>query len=99
MAKINIGGKVSHEAQYPYQDRDPKLSCQTSKGKWNTGATVTRSLADYRCNEDKLKQLVYQFGAVATGIYASDDSFSNTNKVKKVIYRDALFAKYHFINK
>jgi hypothetical protein len=78
-----VGGKVSHEAQYPYLDRDPNLKCQTSKGKWNAGAMVTKLVSDYRCNEDKLKQLVYKFGAVATGIYASDSSFSNTNKVKK----------------
>ena len=33
-----------------------------------------------RCNEDKLKKLVYKYGAVATGIYASDRGLSNVNK-------------------
>jgi hypothetical protein len=52
--------------------------------------------------EDKLKQLVFKFGAVATGIYASDSSFSNTNKVKKSYKQRcaiALFPKCHLKNK
>jgi len=68
--------KVSHEAQYPYLDRDPNLKCM-GKPTWNTGASVTKAITDYSCNEDKLKQLVYKYGAVATGIYASDNGFGN----------------------
>jgi len=75
----SAGGTVSHEAQYPYLDRDPNLYC-ANKPKWNTGAKVSRAVIDYRCDEDKLKQLVYKYGAVATGIYASDPGFSNTYK-------------------
>lgn len=74
IADANIG--YSHESQYPYQDRDPNLSCQ-NKPTWKTGAKITDSLVDYSCNEDKLKQLVYKYGAVATGIYASDKGLSN----------------------
>ena len=47
---------MSHEAQYPYLDRDPNLKCM-SKATWNTGAKVTKALTDYSCNEDKLKKL------------------------------------------
>merc|ERR1712088_1266083 len=68
--------KVSHEAQYGYLDRDPNLKCM-GKPTWNTGATVTKGITDYSCNEDKLKKLVYKYGAVATGIYASDNGFGN----------------------
>merc|ERR1719273_1804381 len=75
----NSGKKVSHEAQYPYLDRDPNLKCM-GKPTWNTGAKITRAVTDYRCNEDKLKKLVYKYGAVATGIYASDRGLSNVNK-------------------
>ena len=75
----NANRGVSHEAQYPYMDRDPNLSCQ-SNPTWNTGAKISRSLTDYGCNEDKLKQLVYTYGAVATGIYASDHGLSNAGK-------------------
>merc|ERR1719512_415684 len=70
---------VSHEAQYPYLDRDPNLKCM-GKPTWNTGAKVTSAITDYSCNEDKLKKLVYKYGAVATGIYASDNSFGNYAK-------------------
>ena len=48
--------EVSHEAQYPYLDRDPNLKCM-SKPTWNTGAKVTKAITDYSCNEDKLKKL------------------------------------------
>jgi hypothetical protein len=75
----NSGKKVSHEAQYPYLDRDPNLKCM-GKPTWNTGAKITKAITDYRCNEDKLKKLVYKYGAVATGIYASDRGLSNINK-------------------
>ena len=47
---------MSHEAQYPYLDRDPNLKCM-SKPTWNTGAKVTKAITDYSCNEDKLKKL------------------------------------------
>merc|ERR1712088_380877 len=46
---------VSHEAQYPYLDRDPNLKCM-GKPTWNTGAKVTSAITDYSCNEDKLKK-------------------------------------------
>merc|ERR1719436_2113614 len=77
IAKSSKG--YSHEAQYPYLDRDPNLRCM-NKPTWKTGAKITRSITDYRCNEDKLKKLVYKYGAVATGIYASDRGLSNVNK-------------------
>merc|ERR1711962_219103 len=77
IAKSSKG--YSHEAQYPYLDRDPNLRCM-NKPTWNTGAKVTKSITDYGCNEDKLKKLVYKYGAVATGIYASDRGLSNVNK-------------------
>ena len=47
---------VSHEAQYPYLDRDPNLKCM-GKPTWNTVAKVTSAITDYGCNEDKLKKL------------------------------------------
>ena len=52
----NSGKAVSHEAQYPYLDRDPNLKCM-GKPTWNTGAKITKAITDYRCNEDKLKKL------------------------------------------
>merc|ERR1712088_874105 len=63
---------VSHEAQYPYLDRDPNLKCM-GKPAWNTGAKVTSAITDYSCNEDKLKKLVYKYGAVATVGYGTEN--------------------------
>merc|ERR1712088_353545 len=62
---------VSHEAQYPYLDRDPNLKCM-GKPTWNTGAKVTSAITDYSCNEDKLKKLVYKYGAVAVVGYGTE---------------------------
>ena len=72
------GGVSPHEVKYPYLDKYPNLNCRKASrvAKWNSGAKVTDATYDYRCNEDKLKQLVYQKGAVLVGIYASDDAFS-----------------------
>ena len=71
------GGVSPHEVKYPYLDKYPNLNCRKASrvSKWNSGAKVTGATYDYSCNEDKLKQLVYQKGAVLVGIYASDDDF------------------------
>ena len=72
-------GRTAHEADYPYQDRDPNYSCQ-AKPMWNSGAVVYHAATDYGCNEDKMKALIWEFGAVSTGIYASDSGFKNNYK-------------------
>jgi len=74
------GGTHSHETDYPYQDRDPNYSCQTDKPKWNSGAIIDKAIVDYGCDEDKMKKMIYYHGAVATGIYASDSGFKNSDK-------------------
>merc|ERR1712212_899894 len=74
----NNGGVSPHEGAYPYLGKYPNLNCRKAKcvSKWNAGAKVVKSIYDWRCNENKLKQLVYQKGAVLVGLYASDDAFS-----------------------
>ena len=71
------GGVSPHEAKYPYLDNSPKLNCNAASRvpKWNSGAKVTDSAYDFRCNQDKLKQLIYEKGAALVGVYASDDLF------------------------
>ncbi len=69
-------GVFNHEADYPYLDRQPNLKCQ-SKTTWNPGAKISKTTSDFGCSEDKLKALVYEFGAAVTAIYASDTSFGN----------------------
>merc|ERR1719229_1372406 len=59
----------------PYKDRYPDLRCPSNLKLWKHGAKVTSYLADWRLNEDNLKKLVYEHGAVTVGIAASDDAF------------------------
>jgi len=70
------GGQGPHEATEPYLNDSPLLYCP-NKAKWNSGAKVSDVAYDYSCNADKLKQLVYQHGAVSVAIYASDSGFGN----------------------
>jgi hypothetical protein len=52
------GGEVPHEAEYPYLYKEPNRTCPLDAKIFNTGAKVTHSSKDYKCNEDKMKQLV-----------------------------------------
>ena len=71
------GGVSPHEGAYPYLGKYPKLNCNQASNvnKWSSGAKVVDSVYDYGCDEEKLKQLVYEKGAVMVAIYASDDKF------------------------
>lgn len=71
------GGTFNLEADYPYKSAVTANSCDNSKAKYQAGAKVTKAVIDYECTEDKLKALVATYGAVTTGIYASDTSFGN----------------------
>merc|ERR1719510_2066497 len=69
-------GQYNHEADYAYLDREPNLKCQ-DRPFWNAGSIVSASVIDWWCDEEKMKGLVYRYGAVATHIYASDSGFGN----------------------
>merc|ERR1719510_2565483 len=69
-------GQYNHEADYAYLDREPNLVCQ-NKPYWNGGSKVSTPVVDWWCDEEKMKGLVYKYGAVATHIYASDPGFGN----------------------
>ena len=71
------GGVSPHEGSYPYLDKYPNLNCNKARyvRKWNSGAKVVQSIQDWSCNEEKLKKMVYENGAVLVGLYASDDGF------------------------
>jgi len=71
------GGQFYHEIDYPYLDVSPAKKCPSNVKTYNSGAKVDKALVDLRCNEEKMKALVAQYGAVLTAIYASDDSFGN----------------------
>merc|ERR1719215_847656 len=68
------GKQNSHEAQYPYQERTPNLQCQNNPT-WSTGTKVKRAIVDYNCNAEKMKQLVYKYGAVSGALYAGHSNF------------------------
>ena len=73
------GGQGPHEANYPYLGKYPHLNCKAASKvpTWNSGAKVSQVSWDYQCNEAKLMQMVYQYGAVVAGVYASDDAFKD----------------------
>ena len=73
----NLKGQSVHEGNYPYLNTDPKLICPAGNPIYNSGAYVSASLPDYRCDENKLKMLVATYGAAVTGVYANDLAFSN----------------------
>jgi len=76
-----VGGQSPHEAEYPYKNRNPLKNCGEAQGirKWNSGAYVANS-AYHRipeANEEELKKLVAETGAVLGALYASDHAFGN----------------------
>ena len=72
-----LKGQSTHEADYPYLDRNPKLTCPVGKPIYNSGAFVQEPLVDHSCTEDRLQTLVATYGSAATAIYASDKAFGN----------------------
>ena len=71
-----IGGHLPHENSYMYLGASPKLNCKSAPKKmWNSGAKVTKGTVDWTCGASKLKSLIHSNGAVAVGVYASDNSF------------------------
>ena len=70
------GGQMPHETSYPYLGSSPKLNCNSAPTTmWNSGAKVTKGTVDWTCGASKLKSLIHSNGAVAVGVYASDNSF------------------------
>ena len=67
-------GFVNHENHYPYLNNKPNLKCQNVKP-WKAGARVEKSRVWERCDENRLKELVYNYGAVVSVIYAGDQGF------------------------
>ena len=73
------GGVSKHESTYKYLGTSPKLTCTAANNvaNWNPGYKITKATYDYSCTEAKLMQLVAKYGAVLTGVYASDNSFGS----------------------
>jgi len=60
---------LAHEAQYGYQDTASTYVCPTLAG-YNIGAMITSNYYTYSADEDLLKTLVYQYGAVIAAVQA-----------------------------
>jgi len=61
---------LTHESTYPYLNTAPKLTCPTT-APYNRGARVSSSYYTYSGTEEKLKQAVYEHGAVVTTVAAA----------------------------
>ena len=73
------GGVSKHESKYGYLGSSPKLTSKAANkvANWNPGYKISKATWDYKCTEAKLKKLVAKKGAVATGVYATDNSFGS----------------------
>ena len=71
-----LGKQVSHEYGYPYANSQPALKCQY-KPYWNPGASIDEAIVEYRCSDEKIQSLIYQYGSSVIGLYAGDHGFGN----------------------
>ena len=61
------GKKMVHESKYPYVMKENNYVCkQTSY--WNPGYKIEKGMWDYDCSDEKMKKLIYQYGAISTGL-------------------------------
>ena len=83
-----IGGHLPHENSYKYLGSSPKLNCKSAPKKmWNSGAKVSKTAVDWKCNETKLKSLIYSKGAVSVSVYVPKKSGGIRN------YKSGVFNK------
>jgi len=76
---LKNGGTSPHESSYPYLNTNPLLNCNKGRSvrRWNSGAKVVKVYNDMKCNEAKLKDMVYKLGAVTVAIWTANDGFRN----------------------
>jgi len=60
--------RLASERQYPYRNTNPRLTCPANMPVFNQGARITNSYYTYRGDENLMKKLVYQHGAVVAGV-------------------------------
>ena len=61
------GKEMVHESKYPYVMKENNYVCkQTSY--WNPGYKIEKGMWDYDCSDEKMKKLIYQYGAISTGL-------------------------------
>ena len=73
---INRGGYMSDELNLPYHPDKLTHQCPVDELEDDeAGVKITGELEAYDVDEELIKRLVYNNGAVQTSIYAGDDSF------------------------
>jgi len=70
------GMGLFHESTYPYKNTEPTYTCPTDLPVFNQGAGVTDYYYTYNGDEETMKALVAQHGAVVTSVNA-DGPFMN----------------------
>jgi len=70
------GMGLFHESTYPYKNTEPTYTCPTDLPVFNQGAGVTDYYYTYNGDEETMKALVAQHGAVVTSVNA-DGPFQN----------------------
>lgn len=61
------GKEMVHESKYPYVMKENNYKCkQTSY--WHPGYKIDKGIWDYNCSDEKMMKLIYQYGAISTGV-------------------------------
>ena len=59
---------LTHESLYPYLNQEPRMFCPNNLKPYNQGAKVTKSYYTYAGDEETMKKLVIEHGAVVTSV-------------------------------
>ena len=65
----NIAGgpEMVHENHYPYVQEENNYKCKAT-GYWHPGYKIEKGFWDYECSDEKMMKLIYQYGAISTGL-------------------------------
>lgn len=73
---IDQGGFGAHEHAYHYIGNLTSYQC-LNRPLWASGSQAVKYYVDYKCDEQKLMQYIFQFGAVMVGMNATEGGFNN----------------------
>jgi len=62
--------RLAHESQYPYKNTETNYQCPNNLPFYNQGVRINGSYYTYRGDEDTLKKMVYEHGAVVATVKA-----------------------------
>ena len=68
------GKEMVQEDTYPYVMKINNYECQ-QKTYWNPGYKIDKAVWDYECSDEKMMKLIYQYGAISTGLGAMHYGF------------------------